>query len=299
MQASMHADQNFATNGSATERPRPVSAYVAGWVLLATSGLAYLGVVAARPDLMTAGRGEQVAAAATTGQTADLAEQLASTKGWLRDIENELGETRRQLSAERERNAALAQRLAMAEELKAARPNEAEKQTADKQTTVILPPLVSLEPGPAQVSPPTAGVRIVNAAPTPKQSSIVTGSLEAGKAAVPAAEPPAPPAHSGPISFGAPKVVVAAPATPTGIEIGDAESLDGLRQSWSALSSGNTDVLRRLSARYRISSDASRDKPFTLLAGPFPTPAEARRACVALKARGVTCKVGDFTGNAM
>lgn len=294
MQASMHADQNMATIAPDIDRPRRVSAYVAGWVLLATSGLAYLGVVAARPDLMTAGRGEQVAGAAATGQAADLVEQLASTKGWLRDLENELGETRRQLSAERERNAALAQRLAMAEELKAARPNE-----TGKQSTVILPPVVSLEPGPAQVSPPTAGVRIVNAAPTPKQSAIVTGTVEAGTAGAPTAEPGAAPSNAGPISFGAPKVVVAAPSTPTGIEIADAESLDGLRQSWSALSSGNTDVLRRLSARYRISSDASRDKPFTLLAGPFPTPAEARRACIALKARGVNCKVGDFTGNAM
>lgn len=287
MQASMHADTL-----APTAPPRRLNSYVLTWVALAASGLAYLGVVAARPALTSAVHGDRVAA---TAQAADLVEQLASTKGWLRDLENELGETRRQLSAERERSARLTEQLT-AEMARASAMPEPDKHA----TAVIPPPVFRSEPSGAQLNPPVAGVRIVNAAPAPapgtaaKQSNIVTGSVETGRR--PAAEDKV---GAAPIAFGAPKVVVAVPATPSGIEIADSDSLDGLRQSWSALSGANTDVLRRLSARYRISGDASRNNPFTLLAGPFANPAEARKACAALKSRGVVCRVGDFAGNAM
>ena len=188
MQASMHAGKHAAAAPREGAPPRRLSTYVATWVLLATSGLAYLAVVAARPDLVSGGGGEQVAAAATA-HSVDLTEQLTSTKGWLRDLENELGETRRQLSAERERTTQLSQRLAFADDIKSQPLPEPEK-----QQTVILPPVVSLEPGAGQITPPTAGFRIVNAAPVPKQSGIVTGTVEAGKAAP--AEPAPVPANT-------------------------------------------------------------------------------------------------------
>lgn len=299
MQASKPGDlPAFATFESSGPQRR-LSAYVATWVMLAASGLSYLGVVAVRPDLLGGAQGEP----ANTAQIADLAEQLASTKGWLRDLENELGETRRQLSAERERAARFMEQVTAAE-LRSRPAVEPEKHAG-----VILPPPASTEAAAASSPPPMPGFRILNSAAgagggavsapvATRQSPIVTGAIEGSGPAKSSDGAAAPaPSPSAPISFGAAKVVPA--AGPAAIEIADAENLDALRQSWSSISSGNTDVLRRLSARYRISADGGREKPFTLLAGPFPTTAEARRACVALKARGVVCKVGDFSGNAM
>lgn len=281
----------------ATARPhrrdaRTISTYVGIWMALATAGLGYLAVIATRPALVSAPAAEHVSEA----RTADLSEQLATTKGWLRDLETELGEARRQLSAEQERSRRLSDQLALAEAVKAPPlPAAATPAETDKSAPVLLPPIANADAAMA----PTAGLaslRTANQQPEPpRQSGIVTGALTTARAAAPAEAAPAAPAATGAITFGAPKVVPA--ATPSGIEIGEGESLDVLRQNWASLSGSNTDVLRRLSARYRISGGS--DKPFTLMAGPFPTSAEARRACNALKARGVLCKVGDFVGNAM
>jgi 2-polyprenyl-6-methoxyphenol hydroxylase-like FAD-dependent oxidoreductase len=82
-----------------------------------------------------------------------------------------------------------------------------------------------------------------------------------------------------------------------GIEIGNAESLDGLRSQWSQLTSRNGAVLGQLAPRYLIAADGSQS-PFKLMAGPFKTTNEAVRACRALRARGVACKVGRYIGNA-
>jgi hypothetical protein len=294
----MHAGQQAPAMAHAPVRQRSMSAYVAIWLALATGGLAYLGIVALRPDLVGAGKSDSAAAGA---QVAELTGQLATTKGWLRDLQSELGETRRQLSAEREKTNRLNEQLASAEQERTDLVQALEKHAS---ATAAANAVENTAAAPEANPNPPATMRLSTAAPVapkkapPKTAPVVTGAIDTDTSAsekASANEKGSAPAAS--IAFGAPKVV-AAPANPTGIEIADSESLDGLRQSWASISAANTDVMRRLSARYRISA-AGKDKPFTLLAGPFPSPAEARKACVSLKARGVACRVGDFVGNAM
>ena len=72
----------------------------------------------------------------------------------------------------------------------------------------------------------------------------------------------------------------------------------GLRSRWSNLSSQHADTLRQLEPRYRISANGSQN-PFTLLAGPFNSTADAAKTCAQLKASGVTCRVSDYAGNGL
>lgn len=298
MQASNPGSQAAPASRSAGGN---LSTYVATWVLLAASGLAYLGVVAARPDLVGAVSGDSVASGS---HAADLSEQLAQARSWARDLEVELGEARRQLSAERERLAQIEvdmvgaeikrSRLAQAPEAGAASTGPADK-SGRPGYELPLPPSIAeaLHSGDATGSG-AAGVRIVNSAPAaPKASPIVTGAIEGAKDR---AAPAATGSGAAAVAFGAPKVVAAVPSS--GIEIGAAESLDGLRESWATIANGNVDVLRRAAPRYRISADG-RAKPFTLIAGPFATPAEASKACASLRARGVPCRVSEFSGSVM
>ena len=60
----------------------------------------------------------------------------------------------------------------------------------------------------------------------------------------------------------------------------------------------NAAALKQLEPRYRISANGSAN-PFTLLAGPFQSTAEATKACSQLRAGGVACKVSDYAGNGL
>jgi hypothetical protein len=145
----------------------------------------------------------------------------------------------------------------------------------------------------AQAAPATTGapngaadianLNVINGA----ASAIATGSVPAATAR------PAP----APSSFG-PAQVVLPPANPRAIEIGSGESLDSLRAKWGELTSRDTQTLGALSPRYRLSADG-RAAPFTLLAGPFGNTAEANRACGALRAKGIACRVGAYAGNSL
>ena len=138
------------------------------------------------------------------------------------------------------------------------------------------------EPGPNAVVP-----KVLNAAVA--TSNITTGSVpQPATAAAPAA------------GFGPAKVTAAAPAAATGpraIVIGATDSLDSLRVRWGELTERNAEELKALAPRYRLAADA-KGAPFTLLAGPFESNADATRTCNALRAKGVACRVGDYTGSA-
>ena len=161
------------------------------------------------------------------------------------------------------------------------------------QPTTIAQPVVATAP-PAQPSPAPAqaepaslinGVRVLNGATAP----ITTGSVPDAATTAPAAA-----------TVGTMKTAVVPPPTPRvgprAVEIGSSESLEGLRAKWGDLAGRNPE-LGELAPRYRLTADG-RQAPFTLLAGPFDTPDSATRTCDALRAKGVTCRVAAYTGNA-
>ncbi len=77
-------------------------------------------------------------------------------------------------------------------------------------------------------------------------------------------------------------------------------SPDALRLSWSLLNERHKSILGNLKPRYRSAGTATpTTSRYQLLAGPFRTAAEARRACQTLQARQVSCQPASFSGNAL
>ena len=292
------------------------SLYLMTWVAVGAFGLGYIGVATTRPDLLGTilPLAEQPQDQANAGrQSGDLTEEMVVLRKWIHDLQHELAATKSSLHEQAVHTSAVLQRIAAAEERfgtlrdvreptgKVPAPKVQTRAQAPAQVPAQAPvqaqvqasaPTAEAGPRPAQTqaqiqaqpqawAPEVAGasipnVRIMNTATAP----ITTGSVPD------ATTPGAPTAKS-----------TAVQVAPRAIEIGTAESLDGLRAKWGEIASRNSDVLADAAPRYRLSADG-RAAPFTLLAGPFETPADATRACNALRTKGVACRVGGaYTGN--
>lgn len=276
------------------------SLYLISWVAVAAFGLGYIGVATTRPDLLGTIlplAEQQPDQASATRNAGDLAEEMVVLRKWINELQHELAATKSGVYEQTANTNAILLRLTAAEErlgaLREVREPTPKGAVAKVLTRAQAPAQAAPAPGePAQKTAQTQtqtqtwapevaasslpNVRVVNPATTP----ITTGSVpEAASPAVPAAKAPPP------------------PVSPRAIEIGSAESLDGLRAKWGEIASRNADVLADAAPRYRLAADG-RSAPFTLLAGPFETSADATRACNALRVKGVACRVGGaFTGN--
>ncbi len=281
------------------------SLYLMTWVAVAAFGMGYIGIAATRPDLLGAILPISEPAAdngAFAKSRGELTDEIAALRKWVHEVQHELAATRSTMQEQVAHSGAIVQRLAAAEErlstlqeVQDALVPAGRSPLQRVQTRAQIPPApprVAQTLPPANVAPEgytgaanagIASLNVINGA----ASSITTGS-------VPETRPPT--AASAP-TFG-PAKVVPAPANPRAIEIGSGESLDSLRAKWGELSSRDSQTLGTLSPRYRLAAD-SRSAPFTLLAGPFNNPAEATKACTALRARGIACRVGAFGGNSL
>ena len=295
-----------ASGRRATPGRQTSSQYLMSWVAVGAFGLGYIGVATTRPDLLGTilPLAEQPLDQASAGrQPGDLAEEMVVLRKWINDLQHELAATNSSLQEQAVHNSVVLQRIAANEErlgaLREVREptgkGPAPKVQTRAQARVQAPVPVQASapaaeagqrPAQAQVQTPTwapevAGasnptVRIMNSASVP----ITTGSVPD------TTMPGSPAAKSTPLQV-----------SPRAIEIGTAESLDGLRAKWGEIASRSGDVLADAAPRYRLSADG-RAAPFTLLAGPFETPADATRACKALRNKGVACRVGGaYTGN--
>ena len=305
-----------------TTRPRRRSAwsgYLYSWSMLALGSAGYLGVIALKPELITglipaADRGAATDLAGGHRSAADVAEEIVTLRRWVNDLQHELSATKSAVKAQADQGQTLAQRIAATEQRvpqsapAPVRETRAEQAAVVKQVAAAAIPQPAPIPAPAhlpvpvpeavasQAAVPAQRVKILNSPPPPPATAatpIVTGSVNP-PAPAPLPQTPA----AAPIStFSTPKVVTA-PAGNASIEIASADSLDALREQWQALSNQNAAVLKRTAPRYKIATGAGAN-PFTLLAGPYANAAEAARACAALRAKGVTCRVGDYVGNGL
>jgi hypothetical protein len=190
----------------------------------------------------------------------------------------ELNGVRGELARRSDRETTLALKLA-ALEAKEARAAEALAAEAAQKTAARPPekrpplplqkPLSAVERLAAQAGAPPSGVQL--AAPPGVQAraanTIETGSVTAASK----------------------------PDATSAIQLGTGPSVDALRLNWSLLQQRHQGVLQKLQPRYTGGASGS---AFDLIAGPLP-PAEAQRACDALRAQNVSCKVGSFGGNAL
>jgi SPOR domain len=91
-------------------------------------------------------------------------------------------------------------------------------------------------------------------------------------------------------------VPAAAGRRQAGLLVASGPSLDAMRLSWSVLSQNHGGVLGPVEPRVQQAGDGS---IFQLIAGPYATEADAAKACSILRARGVTCRMADFSGAAL
>ena len=182
---------------------------------------------------------------------------------------------------------------------------------------VAVAPAAALAPIANPASPAPAGVKLINA---PLSAS--TAAARAAPAAAAAPTAAVQPAVSAPVAKPAPAPTNAAAALapaletgsvqnlstspapaatgarPIGIYIGSGPSVDSLRLSWSLLSDRNADTLKALEPRYTTGIDGN-GLNYGLVAGPVKSAADAQKLCRDLAAKAVTCRVGDFTGEAL
>lgn len=291
-----------ASNPPRQRRRGPLNGYVLFWSLLALGALGYLGVVATRPDLIIArlapGEPQTAEPTAVERRTSEIADELLMLRRWLTDLQRDFAETRATVVQKLGEEHSLAARVSTIEERLTVQEAKVEAAAAD-------PP----EPAKgAKPAPNTKAAAVAKATPPAKAAA------PAERAAEPAVQVAAPAVRSlaeapiatgsiaapdtGPIPFGAAKVTLPSAGRQIGIELSGGESLEALRLSWGQLADQHKQVLGRLAPRYRTAAKGEND-PLRLVAGPFASPAEATRACAALRSKQVHCRVGEFIGNAL
>lgn len=141
--------------------------------------------------------------------------------------------------------------------------------------------------------------KVINGASGPATANVETGSVTTtAKSAQPAA------AQNDPVTFGAPIVTRPVATQPVasssslGVVISNADTVDGLRLSWSALTDRYGSELGNLQPRYMLSTDPSAGS-FDLVAGPISSQSDANELCRKMQAQKLTCRVGTFAGNAL
>ena len=174
---------------------------------------------------------------------------------------------------------------------------------AANAAAVIAPPVVNPD-----AVPGTPGVKLINAPLSASSAASRAAPVAVAPAAtappapaVPAnaAEAIAPKLETGSVqNLGAGSLPPVAGAKPVGVYIGSGPSVDSLRQSWSLLADRNADSLKNLEPRYTTGIDAN-GLNYGLVAGPVKSAADAQKICRDLAAKAVTCRVGDFAGEAL
>ncbi|CAN0466256.1 unnamed protein product, partial [Phaeothamnion confervicola] len=103
----------------AKDRSKATTAYLYSWGAVAVCGLAYVGVAATRPDLIgtVLPLADQANDQSYAGRAvADMADELATLRKWVNDIQHDLATTRNALQEQTAQQAALVQRMAAAED---------------------------------------------------------------------------------------------------------------------------------------------------------------------------------------
>ncbi len=319
------------TKARRQQPPKAFSTYQLAWVGLAAFSLGYLCVAAAKPELLASvlpiDRGTDQRLANRAGSPG-VDDQLTAMHGWIKDLRQDVAETKSAIARHEERLAATEKVLPLAVQQKtdaattsadklaarfsnesaipngtppvqaAAKPAQATKTAKSKEPTprrsVAAPPDKKAAKGP-KPQPEAGFEETIAAAIKPEANPYNLRVLNSGQTSQ-ITTGSVPPSRTATPAF-PPAQISRSNAQPQAIEIASAESLDALRNRWGEIR-GRTPALRKLAPRYRITADGA-GAPFRLLAGPFTEPGEAARACSQLKARGYSCALGYYTGTAL
>ena len=169
---------------------------------------------------------------------------------------------------------------------------------ASRAAPAAAPAPAALAPAAAALAPAAAAPAAILTPPTPGNAAeALAPKFETGSVQNLGATPS--PTATGPTATGPTATGPTATGTkPVGIYIGSGPSVDSLRLSWSLLSDRNAEALKPLEPRYTTGIDAN-GLNYGLVAGPLRSTAEAQKLCKDLAAKAVTCRVGEFTGEAL
>ena len=314
----------------AVQPARRFSPLVAMWGVLGAISLIYLGLLIARPEVLST----YLPAVAPVGAPESNEGQRANAIAATQDLRDKVNELEIQVEALRNdiasktdtlslKTVALDDRLTAVETSRiAAAP--ATKVVSGKTVAIgdaaATPPVSLLAPQ----AKPAAPVKKAAAAPVAKPAATAETAANPAAALAPPfpsndqipgvkllnSIPPPAAAKENPAAALAPPLVtgsveqpnlpaqVAKIAKPVGIYIGSGPSLESVRSSWSTLSSTNPGTLGGLQPRYTSSMDAE-GMNYGLIAGPLKSTAEAQKVCKDLAAKAVNCRIGEYGGEAL
>jgi hypothetical protein len=304
----------------------PASDEITGSIAVAERGAG--GVAPAR----VVGGSRITPMALSPGESPATSRDIDQLRAEMRDLQRRMAQMglsgdglSRRLDRLEQRLTTLASASAPAPAATAAPPSEPAHEAAAPTAAPAATPVAAREAAPRVVA---AGEAAADARrlPQPRPESdlpIVTGSLPPkpaapGKAdrqatapAVPsietvtvkplasAAQPPAPVPAPTPAPHPAPHADASPVAAPTGtiaaIDLGGYRSLVSLKKSWSDLTERYTEFGNGIEALARL-RETDTGMEARLVAGPYPSQNDAAKACIRLRALGVTCAVTGFTG---
>lgn len=108
-------------------------------------------------------------------------------------------------------------------------------------------------------------------------------------------EPPKPEAAAVAEVAPAPAPAAQPQAEQAGVDLGSYKSLAGLKRTWSEFEKRHAAVAQGLGAVAQI-RETKDGMEIRLVAGPYPTPADAARACASFKTAGFSCAPSSFVG---
>lgn len=283
--------------------------YVATWMALASLSLGYMALVATQPELV----GEYTSqirlfeTAADPAADARVQAEMKSLRMTLAQAQLDIAKVKTELQSETEKATALTARLAAMEQQAAARPAEAAPAQAaapapaqQAEAAPQQPEVKRIAVVPQPVAAETANIKAdVKAHASQMAATMASASIDSQSGAKAAAQKGIETGSiTAPAAFG-PAVVKAAPVVkPAGLKLANSTSVDALRLTWGLINERHGDALKSLKPRYTSGGNPAAPS-YDLIAGPVKNAVEAKRLCKVLAAKGISCSVGNFDGNAL
>ncbi|MFN0219201.1 MAG: SPOR domain-containing protein [Hyphomicrobium sp.] len=282
-------------------RPRrsiPVfTPYVVIWTMFGMLSLGYMSIAGMAPDWLDDLSPASRAIEAQNAQPEiDVAVEIGALRDGVAQLQDDMARIKADVETSVTRQASLETQVATIDQRLAGQSN-ASTQSPDGRDGAAPPQMPKLinadDAAPAAPALETGSVGKISAAAA---KAAKPAPVAATVAASPA--PVAPPVIQQPadVAFG-PAVVKPAPKQ-TGLQIASANSIENLRVNWAVLTENYGTELQNLEPRYATKGDPA-NPSYDLVVGPMKSKAEAIKACKALAAKSVPCKVGDFIGNAL
>lgn len=281
-------------------RRKAATPYAVLWSMLGALGAGYLGVAIFAPDWL--GELTPGNTFAQTAKTEAAILKLAADVDGMRSsmtrleldvasVKSDLGKQQDQTHTLGEQVTAIEDKMRLAEASAADAANGAEVSEAKPDAQAGTNAATET----AEAAPQRPETRIINASPD-SGHPIETGSVNTAPAKAKTKTKAKEKVASNEIDFG--PAVVKRESKPIGLQIATNSSIEGLRIDWIQLAAQHSARLNKFRPRYTTDGDPNHPN-FQLVAGPVKSKAEAIRICKELNSASVSCKVGDFIGNAL